>query len=63
MRRKMGRIHRNGLRVDRCCLRVSMLKKEKMTHFLKHCRKLMNAGEFKEPRLGIILELSDKNNM
>lgn len=59
----MGGIHRTGLRVDRCFTKVSMLKKEKMTHFLKHCRKLMNTGEFKEPRLGMFLELSDKNNM
>ena len=28
-----------------------------MVHFLKRCRKLMNAGELKEPRLGKFLEL------
>ena len=34
-----------------------------MVHFLKRCRKLMNAGELKEPRLGLfkeLLELSEK---
>ena len=34
-----------------------------MVHFLKRCRKLMNAGELKEPRLGMfkeLLELSEK---
>ena len=28
-----------------------------MVHFLKRNRKLMNAGELKEPRLGMIKEL------
>lgn len=28
-----------------------------MVHFLKHCRKLMNAGELKEPRLTLFKEL------
>ena len=28
-----------------------------MTHFLKRCRKLMNAGELQEPRLGLFKEL------
>ena len=35
-----------------------------MVHFLKRCRKLMNAGELKEPRLSMfreLLELSEKN--
>lgn len=35
-----------------------------MVHFLKRCRKLMNAGELKEPRLGMfmeLLELSEQN--
>lgn len=34
-----------------------------MTHFLKRGRKLMNAGELQEPRLGMfkeLLELSEK---
>lgn len=34
-----------------------------MVHFLKRGRKLMNAGELKEPRLGMfkeLLELSEK---
>jgi len=34
-----------------------------MVHFLKRCRKLMNAEELKEPRLGMfreLLELSEK---
>lgn len=34
-----------------------------MVHFLKRGRKLMNAGELKEPRLGLfkkLLELSEK---
>lgn len=34
-----------------------------MVHFLKRCRKLMNAGELKEPRLSVfkeLLELSEK---
>lgn len=34
-----------------------------MTHFLKRGRKLMNAGELKEPRLGMfkeLLELGEK---
>lgn len=30
-----------------------------MTHFLKRGRKLMNAGELKEPRLGMFEELLD----
>ena len=28
-----------------------------MVHFLKRCRKLMNAGELAEPRLGLFKEL------
>ncbi len=28
-----------------------------MVHFLKRCRKLMNAGELQEPRLGMFKEL------
>jgi hypothetical protein len=35
-----------------------------MVHFLKRCRKLMNAEELKEPRLSMFKELqalSDKN--
>ena len=28
-----------------------------MVHFLKRCRKLMNAGELKEPRLSMFKEL------
>lgn len=32
---------------------------KKMVHFLKRGRKLMNAGELKEPRLGIFKELQD----
>lgn len=35
-----------------------------MVHFLKRCRKLMNAGGLKEPRLGMfmeLLELSEQN--
>ena len=35
-----------------------------MVHFLKRCRKLMNAEELKEPRLSMfkeLLALSDKN--
>ena len=35
-----------------------------LVHFLKRGRKLMNAGELKEPRLGMfkeLLELSEKN--
>jgi hypothetical protein len=34
-----------------------------MVHFMKRCRKLMNAGELKEPRLGMfkeLLELSEQ---
>ena len=30
-----------------------------MVHFLKRGRKLMNAGELKEPRLGMFQELMD----
>ena len=35
-----------------------------MVHFMKRGRKLMNAGELKEPRLGlftVLLELADDN--
>lgn len=35
-----------------------------MVHFLKRGRKLLNAGELKEPRLGMfkeLLELSERN--
>ena len=35
-----------------------------LVHFMKRGRKLMNAGELKEPRLGMfkeMLELSEKN--
>lgn len=32
-----------------------------MVHFLKRGRKLMNAGELKEPRLGMFKELLELN--
>lgn len=39
-------------------------EERKMIHFLKRCRKLINSGELKEPRLGLfkeLLQLCDRN--
>lgn len=33
------------------------LEERLMVHFLKRCRKLMNAGKLQEPRLGMFKEL------
>ncbi len=41
-----------------------VLEEKLMTHFLKRGRKLVNAGELKEPRLGMfknLLELIERN--
>lgn len=34
-----------------------------MVHFMKRGRKLMNAGELKEPRLGLFIELLELGGM
>lgn len=36
-------------------------EKKLMVHFLKRGRKLLNAGELKEPRLGMFKELMELN--
>ena len=38
------------------------LEEKLLVHFLKRGRKLMNAGELKEPRLGMFKELLELSN-